>query len=265
MKKRYFSLVISIIMLTSFSCTIVYAEASGPQTEYTITNINELRTEIGETLENGKMSNNDKEEIINETSPQVLNEFIQEKITCGLDEVGEVMSSIDPDEYGNIDIREKVNLKDGANVVIEILDKPEASSLSEDESQALAKNGEVVSKPYGNRYFTAKATVTYGIGIGSVALENHYHVGSNGLTERYASSYIPGGVGSGSITPGDKSVYGSAKKVGESAGAKGYFYVDTVIKGVHFQGTFYVNATITLKELTSKSAKVKHSWTNGWK
>ncbi|MGN0720682.1 MAG: hypothetical protein ACI4LZ_01860 [Anaerovoracaceae bacterium] len=49
----------------------------------------------------------------------------------------------------------------------------------------MAANGETMWKDYGNRYFTAKATVTTAAGSVYVILENHYTLSESGIDERY--------------------------------------------------------------------------------
>ena len=89
--------------------------------------------------------------------------------------------------------RQVYELKSGDELIMEFTDcKEDETALSPMQHipavMPMATNGETVWKDYGNRYFTAKATVTTAAGSGWVSLENHYTLSANGIDERYGNA-----------------------------------------------------------------------------
>ena len=122
-------------------------------------------------------------------------------------------------------------------------------------------------KDYGNRYFTAKATVNVGLGAGSVSLENHYILSAQGIDENYgvtiaepSGSLVPVRVTSNgyritdrtarTIGTSDVNMYGRFKitKYGGSVG-------DIVTEAKLSTSVGYVDHNTSAKQI-----KVKHSW-----
>lgn len=93
--------------------------------------------------------------------------------------------------------RQVYELKSGDELIMEFTDcKEDETALSPMQHipavMPTATNGETVWKDYGNRYFTAKATVTTAAGSGWVSLENHYTLSANGIDERYGVASAEG-------------------------------------------------------------------------
>jgi len=93
--------------------------------------------------------------------------------------------------------RQVYELKNGDELIMEFTDcKEDETALSPMQHipavMPMAVNGETVWKDYGNRYFTAKATVTTTAGSGWVSLENHYTLSANGIDERYGVASAEG-------------------------------------------------------------------------
>lgn len=93
--------------------------------------------------------------------------------------------------------RQVYELKSGDKIIMEFTDcKEDETALSPMQHiptvMPMAANGETVWKDYGNRYFTAKATVTTTAGSAWVSLENHYTLSANGIDERYGVASAEG-------------------------------------------------------------------------
>ena len=86
-----------------------------------------------------------------------------------------------------------------------------------------ATNGEKMWKSYGNRYFTAKITVSVGVGIGTCCLENHYKLNSKGIDENFGDAYVKWSASTG--------ITGSLSPIG-----------------------------VYITDSTNKKIKVQHSW-----
>ena len=89
--------------------------------------------------------------------------------------------------------RQVYELEDGNQLVMEFEDGVDGLSSFITTGtvpiiQPMATNGETLWKAYGNRYFTAKATVTTNAGSISLSLENHYTLSEDGIDERYGTA-----------------------------------------------------------------------------
>ena len=127
----------------------------------------------------------------------------------------------------------------------------------------MASNGETMWKDYGNRYFTAKATVNVGLGAGSVSLENHYILSVQGIDENYGVTIAEP---SGSLVPvrltsnGYIITYRTARTIGTSdVNMEADFTIqnsDGYIKNITLSTSVgYVDHNTSAKQI-----KVKHSW-----
>ena len=127
----------------------------------------------------------------------------------------------------------------------------------------MASNGETMWKDYGNRYFTAKATVNVGLGAGSVSLENHYILSAQGIDENYgvAIANPSGAIPYGTIEANGYVVTdASARTVGASdVNMEADFTIqnsDGYIKNITLSTSVgYVDHNTSAKQI-----KVKHSW-----
>lgn len=169
--------------------------------------------------------------------------------------------------------RQVYALKSGDELIMEFTDcKEDETALSPMQRipavMPTATNGETVWKDYGNRYFTAKATVTTTAGSGWVSLENHYTLSTNGIDERYGVADCDGAVGSTSRLSIDTlGVYitdSAARTVGTSdVNMYAEYYVKSLFAN---HGTLEKKVQLETKigytahNKTTKQIQVKHSW-----
>ena len=120
----------------------------------------------------------------------------------GLAEVEKVKKEIKmmPAGGGREYCRQVYELENGYQLIMEFEDGEEGlkSLLASGEVpmiQPMATNGETLWKEYGNRYFTAKASVAVSSGNASVSLENHYILSKNGIDENYGVQSSSAGTG----------------------------------------------------------------------
>ena len=128
-----------------------------------------------------------------------------------------------------------------------------------------ATNGETKWKNYGNRYFTAKATVQCGVGAAGIALENHYKVSKNGLDENWGEAFVTHALSAGgSISAGEAKITDSAARTeGKSdINMHANFPWSFKMSGVNSQGTWRLSTAVKYvkKDSAKKRIKVKHSW-----
>lgn len=169
--------------------------------------------------------------------------------------------------------RQVYELEDGNQLVMEFEDGVDGLSSFITTGtvpiiQPMATNGETLWKAYGNRYFTAKATVTTDAGSISLSLENHYTLSEDGIDERYGTAdcgISDGGSLGGSV--GLEGVYitdSSARTVGASDVNMYAAFNITSSAGDAGATTKVVKLSTTVgyveHDYDAEKIKVKHSW-----
>ena len=169
--------------------------------------------------------------------------------------------------------RQVYALKSGDELIMEFTDcKEDETALSPMQYiptvMPMEANGETVWKDYGNRYFTAKATVTTTAGSAWVSLENHYTLSENGIDERYGVASAEGLTNVGKEVKmdvlGSYITDSSARTVGTS---DVNMYAEYCVKSL-FAGQPQIEKSVKLETAvgyvshnkTTKQIQVKHSW-----
>ena len=240
----------------------------------TIQSVNELEEAIELAEKDGKITIKEKKEIASKTEPEVIGDYYVMKAEKAFDaiegfDVDEGMKG--DNEYSSCE--KKVTIDDGTDVVIEFEDGEDRSLLSDVKDKIIpnvsaATNGETLWKKYGNRYFTAKATIPSGIGAGRICLENHYKVSSKGLDERYGDAYVSfsfsAGI-TGSISPGNPIITDSVARTEGKSDINMYCRFNFLIDGggyANYSVNWKLSTTVKYlkKNASKKQIKVKHSW-----
>lgn len=118
--------------------------------------------------------------------------FIAETLVEGLEVYAAEAEEIKMVSVGNGSeyCRQVYELGDGSQLIMEFEDGVDGLTTFIETGEVpairpMATNGETMWKAYGNRYFTAKATVVTDVGSVSLSLENHYLLSEDGIDERY--------------------------------------------------------------------------------
>ncbi|WP_419025355.1 hypothetical protein [Emergencia sp.] len=220
-----------------------------------------MKAQLSECEAQGKLTETAKKEIISETPVEVLEQFMDEKEKQAVT----ALNAVDLDELledqgdGTLYGKQVIDLGDGCEAVVEVKDAEDKNiwrnlmDLIVEPSYA-ATNGEVLWKNYGDRYFTAKSTVMFGIKTCTMTLENHYNLSVSGITERYGSASgvncTPGTVSitdRTATTPGSSDVNMKCSYSASSAGISKQYILKTTVGYM-------------AKDATNKQIKVKHSW-----
>lgn len=118
-------------------------------------------------------------------APEVAAEFMDEKLNQAVELIGGQAFTADMREQtdGSLYGEQSFDLGDGCELVIELSDKSEEqSSDTFAVSRAAASDSQWFG--YGNRSFTAKASVKCAIGTAYMNLTNRYILSANGIDER---------------------------------------------------------------------------------
>lgn len=242
--------------------------------EFKINSLKEFKQETKEELQEGVFTKAEEKEVIKNTNPEVMIDLVEEK----MDKADEMLSDSEFDISKEMKLNSegietcsvKFDVGNNCMVEYEFTDGKDENGLDAIQNMLFepcyaATNGETLWKSYGNRYFTAKKKVWYGVvGLGVLYLENHYKLSSNGIDERYGESYV-GGIGYGAKISEKKPVITDS-----SARTPGSSDVNMYCKynysygagGVNAQGAFSINTTIKYvkKNATKKQIQVKHIW-----
>ncbi|MEG2111557.1 MAG: hypothetical protein RRY52_04495, partial [Anaerovoracaceae bacterium] len=192
MLKKCGALVFTLVLVSGMTA---YSFAVSVTDPYEIHTLKALKQELN-MYEDSFSKVSIQKDVIKRTEPAVLEAYIQEKTEKAVT----VLNEIDPDSIleenadGTLTGKKTVDLGDGCKVTVEFEDGEDKSPLTTIKDSIFspvyaASNGEVMWKDYGNRYFTAKATILSGIGGCICSLENHYTLSANGIDERYGDAY----------------------------------------------------------------------------
>ncbi len=167
--------------------------------------------------------------------------------------------------------QEVYDLGDGKTLVMEFEEGEDGlknfiKDNTEPVIQPLATNGEILWKDYGSRYFTAKSTVSVGLTSGSLILENHYTLSSQGIDERYGVTDGSPKSGNSYVTPGSALVSNQTARLKGSSEVRMYAdYTVTSKTGtaVIKENVYRLTTSVGYMDQNTAASqvKVKHSWT----
>ena len=179
MKRQLVSILLGTTLIASAVMMPVFADTA--ETQEPIENAEQLKAAIALAMEDGRLSEAEEADIAAAATEEAVADLMAEKLDLAVNVLNHsgteqgMRSFPDGTEYGI----QTYDLGDGCQMTVELRDQ--AEGLSADVAAPLAVTGEW--KAYGNRYFTAKTTVTvagYDVMLG---LENHYILSSNGIDE----------------------------------------------------------------------------------
>ena len=168
------------------------------------------------------------------------------------------------EEWQEVKQQDETNI---ANALVQALE--EYADQSKDiQMMPMAANGETVWKDYGNRYFTAKATVTTAAGSGWVSLENHYTLSANGIDERYGNANAKAPTATGTKIEIDVLGISIADSSARTIGASDVnMHAEYLMRGTGgsaglAQKTIKLETAVgyAAHNKTTKQIQVKHSW-----
>ena len=264
--KRKLLIVISCIAIAMTSMSMFsFANTSEGKT---ISDVTELKKAIVKRAEGGVLTNSEKRELLQMTEDVVVEEFISEKLDEAVRLInknsGEISMQQEPNgiAYSN----QRYDLGDACELVIEFSDRAEEQN---DTSLLLlppvlrsTSGSQNLWKEYGNRYFTAKATVNTAVGNISLTLENHYALSANGITARYGT---PGNSSTSTrvAISSKKPVISKsgASKVGSSIGIYGDFNVVISNNGTK-KSAYRIQTEVECISIDKAAEKIKvgQSW-----
>lgn len=178
MKRKLFHVLLILYLTMSLTATGIFGESKPIK----IQSVSQLKAALNQNLtESGERA------VVEKTESDVMDAFMAEK----MDEAVDLLNSQERDfvmkQFANgaaYAVR-TYDLGDGCTLTVELSDREEGQVLNMPQISPMAASGSSDQwKDYGNRYFTAKASVSISNVTASMSLENHYTLSADGIEER---------------------------------------------------------------------------------
>lgn len=254
MKKQ----LLSVILTLSLVMGLTSAGAFAVSEQNDIRNVEQLKLALSEDLTKAEQA-----QIIERTDETIVDELLMEK----LDEAAALLNSegnyadmkILPDGSG-YDIK-TYDLGDGCVLTVELRDEAEGPS----EYAAVASPMAATTQPdqwkeYGNRYFTAKASVNISNAKATMRLEHHYTLSAAGIEAKSGEAFMSWSKPNSSYSHTKPVV---SDQYAKTAGASDvniectYTFIAGNLKAVYKLDTAVGFVAI---DKAAKKIKVRHSW-----
>ena len=176
--KKIVTAVLSMVLIMA---TTSAAFAVQDNINYAINSVEDVSKSVKSLSADGTLSETDKSFIFKNAAPEAVEAYITDKIEESLKLTKELSGTVEFEivKSGKATERQICELPNGCTLTMEFEEGVDAGAgdsihIMSSTIKPMASNGETMWKNYGNRYFTAKATVNVGLGSGSISLENHY-------------------------------------------------------------------------------------------
>lgn len=185
MKKKFLATILTLSLMGTMTTAMAFADESADP----IQTGDQLKAAFAEHLKDGSLTEQERQMILDNAAEGAVEELMMEKLNAAAellnDPAAEEIKSLPAGEdYAEYE----VDLNDGCSLTVELADRSESSEYG---IRTMANSGSSSPwKEYGNRYFTAKATVSCGTYKVTMSLENHYALSASGIVERYGKPGI---------------------------------------------------------------------------
>ncbi|EUJ53033.1 hypothetical protein [Listeria fleischmannii] len=260
MKKTQLKIIVFMGLILVYSSFIPNSASAEKTTgKYEIDTISELKSQIKDFKDDGSLLNEEKrEEIIENTKPEILEEYTEDLSEKVNEATNELSSSTqleidisDNEVYKNHDMK---ILDDGTIVEVITVDSPVL------EKRPLLK----ATQNYGSRSYSVKTRVYHVLyPDGWTGLVTYYNVGKGGLTATSTSSAGTTSIFPLQISKSTKITDKRAEKVGTDINGQGNYTLTYIgYNGIGLASyDRVIISTIKLTKLTSKNATVSTSYT----
>jgi len=176
MKKKMISGALVLTMALSMVSAVSFAETS----EETLRTVDDLKEALQEVSSDGEITQYERAQLLDNASDEAIEGLMLEKLDCAVEVLGEEGLNLYTQEASYL-----FDLGDGCQMRVELSDRAEPDSFQTEIMPLATSGSSTMWKEYGNRYFTATATVDCGASEVSFILKNHYTLSVNGIDERY--------------------------------------------------------------------------------
>ena len=265
--KKIVTAVLSMILIMAMTGV---GFAAQDNINYAINSVEDVSKSVKSLSADGTLSETDKSFIFKNAAPEVVEVYVTEKIEESLKLAKELSGTVEFEivKSGKATERQIFELPNGCTLTMEFEEGVDAGAgdsihIMSSTIKPMASNGETMWKNYGNRYFTAKATVNVGLGSGSISLENHYILSAMGIDENYG---VTGGEPAGSLVPvrvtsnGYRITDRTARTIGASDVNMEADFTIQNSDGYINNMTLSTSVGYVDHNTSTKQIKVKHSW-----
>lgn len=257
MKKQMMAVLLGITVVMSMSLSAAFANTAEGRGH--LENAEQLKDAIASYMEDGILSETEESQVMAQATEEAISELMQEKLDAAADMMNTVALNLDMKKLagGTEYAIETYDLGDGCQMTVELTDRAEGQTFGTAEPLAAST---AVWKAYGNRYFTAKTTVTvagYSVVLG---LENHYILSSKGIDENYGTPIYSSDDSRCLVTKGNPVVTdGTARTPGAS---DVNMYCTFTCKAGSVKNTYKLDTAVQYLEhdTSGKRIKVGHTW-----
>ncbi len=265
MNKKLLTVVLAVCILSSMGSSSVFAEVNNSDSSE-IETVEELKAVVCENFKDGVFTKKEKQKVLERTTEEVVNDLVLEKLDAAIallndSETMTEMHSLPDGEYA----RYTYDLGDNCEIIVELQDREESTLSTDAKASPMATSGNSeVWKEYGNRYFTAKATVNCNVATVSLILQNHYILSSNGIDEDSGKAAANFTYGNGLLSCDEPVITDYSARTPGSSDVK--LYCDYTIKEktpkVTITSKYRINTTVKYlsHDKTGKRIKVGHIW-----
>lgn len=244
--------ILLLIFISVFFISIILTSSQTYAKEYDIKNLNDFKSELNNLVSENKNVNFDNEQIkqlVDKTSPQVIESFLEEKLNAVQDYL---------DRHQNLDLTTDNKIIDlGDNCTLNI----GSSEVNSEIALASTPGAQTLWKDYGSRKYTCTFKGEFLIASFSLNLCNHYTLSSKGITPRYPEAWGDG-AGFLSVTHGKINEPKRSAKKGETVSMNCIFKVKANVGPGTGEKSIRMNNFVKCSDIDTieKQVKVVQSW-----
>ncbi|MEY8368915.1 hypothetical protein AALA24_09100 [Anaerovoracaceae bacterium 42-11] len=258
MKRKLFNVLLILSLTMSLTATGIFAESKPAK----IQSVSQLKAALNQNL-----TESEERAVIEETESGVMDAFMTEK----MDEAVELLNSQESDLVmkqlpdGMAYAARNYDLGDGCTLTVELSDREEGQALKVPQISTMATSGSSDQwKDYGNRYFTARASVSISNVTASMSLENHYTLSADGIEERSGVADVSWNFTGGSSSKSAPVITDGTAKTAGASDVNMYCTYKFEYKSEKTPQTanYKLNTTVGYVAInkTAKQIKVRQSW-----
>lgn len=186
MKKKLLTTTLALSLFASVG-TAAFAESGNT----TISTVEQLKSAVAEDASDGYFSEAEKTALLEQATDEVVSALVSEKLDAAADLLNgqEITAEMQKLPGGTEKAVYTYDLGDNCELVVELLDRAELAGMESGIMPMATSGSSDVWKDYGNRYFTAKASVKCNVATVNFSLENHYILSANGIDMNYGNAY----------------------------------------------------------------------------
>ena len=183
MKNKLIITILTLSLTVTATTLTSFAETAGGDSK-SIQTAEQLKAELAACMEDGQITKAEQKALQAQTTEEAAAGLISEKLDVAVellngDETAEMKSLPSGITY----TMEEYDLGDGCTLRVELKDCAESIGGNMVVTPLATSGSTEMWKDYGNRYFTATATVDCKVGSIILSLENHYKLSTSGIDE----------------------------------------------------------------------------------